>query len=92
MKTPKTRNSSGWDIVLFSVTDAFEERYFTDTVRYPHAKKLINTAVSRARKMLVIIGDAEDWKKRNGQLISELFSVGKETSPKEKLSGLIQGS
>ncbi len=74
-----------WDIVLFSVTDCFNEAHFTDTVHTPQALKLINTAVSRAKKMLILVGDAEDWKGRNGQLISELFAVGKEIEAKEKL-------
>ena len=75
-----------WDVVLFSVTDCFEEKYLTDTVRNLQALKLINTAVSRAKKMLVLIGDAEDWKGKPGQLISELFAVGTEIVPEERLS------
>lgn len=71
-----------WDIVLFSVTDCFEERFFTDS-RKAESLKLINTAVSRAKKMLVLIGDAESWKGRPGQLISELFAVGQEITQKE---------
>ncbi len=73
-----------WDVVLFSITDAFDEMFFTNS-RKPEALKLINTAVSRARKMLIIIGDAEDWKGKPGQLISELFAVGKEISDKERI-------
>ena len=74
-----------WDIVLFSVTDCFAEAHFTDTVRTPQALKLINTAVSRAKKMLILVGDAEDWKGKNGQLISELFAVGTEIGTKDQL-------
>ena len=36
--------------------------------------------------MLVLIGDADDWKGKYGQLISELFAVGTEISPKERLT------
>lgn len=79
-----------WDIVLFSVTDAFDEKHFTDTVRNPQAMKLINTAVSRAKKMLVIVGDAEDWKGKTGQLVSELFAVGTEIDPQEKIVRMVQ--
>ena len=81
-----------WDIVLFSVTDVFDEAHFTDTVRNSQAKKLINTAVSRAKKMLVLVGDAEDWKGRPGQLISELFAVGTEIDTKEKIVKMVQES
>ena len=80
-----------WDIVLFSVTDCYDERHFTETIRNQQARKLINTAVSRARKMLVIIGDAEDWKGKSGQLISELFAVGTEISTKEKVVEMVRG-
>lgn len=81
-----------WDIVLFSVTDVFDEAHFTDTVRNPQSRKLINTAVSRAKKMLVLVGDAEDWKGRSGQLISELFAVGTEIDAKEKIVRMVQSS
>lgn len=77
-----------WDIVLFSVTDAFDEMYFTNS-RKPEALKLINTAVSRAKKMLVLIGDADDWKGKNGQMISELFAVGTEISEKERIAEMV---
>ena len=80
-----------WDIVLFSVTDCFEERHFTDTRRPGPALKLINTAVSRAKKMLVLVGDAEDWRGRPGQLISELFFVASEIGPKENVVEQVQG-
>ena len=79
-----------WDIVLFSITDRFDEKHFTDTLRNPQALRLINTAVSRARKMLVLIGDEDDWKGRGGQLISELFAVSTEISEKENLVRLLQ--
>ncbi len=79
-----------WDIVLFSVTDCFGEKHFTDTVYNAQALKLINTAVSRARKMLVLVGDAEDWKGKPGQLISELFAVGTEITPRERIVETLQ--
>ena len=69
-----------WDVVLFSVTDTYDEMWSTNSFR-PDALKLINTAVSRAKKMLILIGDADDWKPRNGQLIADLFRVAEEVSP-----------
>lgn len=79
-----------WDILLFSITDAFDEMYFTNS-RDMNALKLINTAVSRARKMLVLIGDAEDWKGKNGQMISELFAIGTEISENENIVEKVLG-
>lgn len=78
-----------WDIVLFSITDCFDEMFFTNSQR-PESLKLINTAVSRAKKMLILIGDAEDWKGKNGQLISELFAVGREITEKEKVVEMLR--
>ena len=47
-------------MVLFSITDTWNEKYLTDSTRL-EAKKLINTAVSRAKKLLVLVGDADSW-------------------------------
>ena len=78
-----------WDIVLFSVTDSFDESFFTNS-RYPETLKLINTAVSRAKKTLILIGDADSWKGQNGQMISELFAVGTEIPENEKVVESLQ--
>ena len=32
-------------------------------------------SVSRARKTLILVGDAAEWKRRPGQLLSELFEI-----------------
>ena len=69
-----------WDVVLFSVTDSFDEKWSTNSAR-PDALKLINTAVSRARKLLILVGDAADWMKRDGQLITDLFRAAREVNP-----------
>ena len=65
-----------WDVVLFSITDTWNEKYLTDSSRL-EAKKLINTAVSRAKKLLVLVGDADSWLQHGGQLISDLFRVAR---------------
>ena len=63
-----------WDVVIFSVTDSFEEAFLTNS-RRPESLKLLNTAVSRARKTLILVGDVADWKRRPGQLLSELLGI-----------------
>ena len=63
-----------WDVVIFSVTDSFQEAFLTNSRRLESLKQL-NTAVSRARKMLILVGDVSDWKRRPGQLLSELFGI-----------------
>ena len=77
-----------WDVVLFSVTDAFDEKFYSDSSR-PDSLKLINTAVSRAKKMLILVGDADDWKNRNGQLIADLFRVAEEVDPEIRFEDYI---
>ena len=69
-----------WDVVIFSVTDSFQEAFLTDS-RRPESLRLLNTAVSRARKLLILVGDAADWQRRPGQLLSELLRLA---SPAEK--------
>ena len=71
-----------WDVVLFSITDSYAEKWLTNSSRL-ESLKLINTAVSRAKKMLILVGDADDWKGRSGQLISDLFRVAKEADPEK---------
>lgn len=73
-----------WDIILFSITDCFDEKHFTNSQRI-ESLKLINTAVSRAKKTLILVGDVDDWKGKNGQLISELLEVGTEISSVERI-------
>ena len=62
------------DVVLYSITDTFKEKSFTDSSDL-ESGKLINTAVSRAKKLLILVGDADSWLQHSGQLISELFRV-----------------
>ena len=77
-----------WDVVLFSVTDAFDEKFYSDSNK-PGSLKLINTAVSRAKKMLILVGDADDWKNRDGQLIADLFRVADEADPEIRFEDYI---
>lgn len=66
-----------WDTVILSVTDT-KNMFFTDTLN-PLTKglQLINTAVSRAKKRLVIVCDAGFWKKADGQMIKDLIDISK---------------
>lgn len=67
-----------WDTVILSVADdRLQDRpvplRFTSTVD-PQAvgRKVINTAVSRAKKRLVIVCDKEFWTGKEGELIGKL--------------------
>ncbi len=63
-----------WDTVILSVCDR-ENMYFTDTMnKRSKGLELINTAISRARKNLIIVCDKEFWSKCEGQLICALVN------------------
>lgn len=67
-----------WDTVVLSVVDT-TKKWFTDSnCPKSNGLKVINTAVSRAKKELVIVCDVEYWKKQNEQLIGKLIKIGKE--------------
>lgn len=67
-----------WDTVILSVVDT-NDKWFVDTTN-PLSKglNLVNTAVSRARKQLVIVCDRQFWKNQSGQLITDLINDGEE--------------
>ena len=61
-----------FDTVLFSVVDS-TNRWFTDTLnKVSNGKCVVNTAVSRAKKKLVIFCNAKYWKTQKNQLIGKL--------------------
>ena len=65
-----------WDTVILSVSDT-SDKWFTDSQnRVSKGKNLINTAVSRARKRLIIVCDYNYWIKQNNQLITGLLKAG----------------
>ena len=64
-----------WDTVFLSVVDGrFDLPYFTDSTN-PQSGGLhvINTAISRARKHLVLVCDRGFWEDRPAQLISQVL-------------------
>ncbi len=60
-----------WDTVIFSAVDTVD-RYFTDSNRSV-GRRVINTAVSRARKKLVIICDTDYWLRQKDQMLCRLI-------------------
>ncbi len=67
-----------WETVILSVVDT-SDKWFVDTTK-PISKglNLVNTAVSRAKKNLIIICDKTYWTGQQGQLITELLKCGNE--------------
>ncbi len=66
-----------WDTVILSVCDT-KDAYFVNS-GFTVGKCVLNTAISRAKKRLVIVCDTDFWGSERKQLISELIaqSTGK---------------
>ena len=80
MKILTVHGSQGreWDTVIVSVADT-SDKWFVDTLNLAsRGLNLVNTAVSRTRKDLILVCDASYWKRQTGQLISDLIHIGRE--------------
>ena len=68
-----------WDTVILSVADdATAEKFFTDTIRRDSGgAQVINTAVSRAKRNLVIVCNYNYWVKQENQLLTDLLKISK---------------
>ena len=61
-----------WDILFFSVVDT-DRKWFTDTVRsLTQGKMVVNTALSRARRAVILVCDVFYWSGHTDQLIGQL--------------------
>lgn len=64
-----------WDTVILSVCDTFD-RYFTDSCNpKTDGKRILNTAISRVKKRLIIVCDYNYWVNETNQLIGKLLKV-----------------
>ena len=65
-----------WDTLIFSAVDNSPgSLWFSDSLSpKSRGKAIINTAVSRARKQLVIVCDRSFWENNRNQLISQLIA------------------
>ena len=64
-----------WHTVILSVVDTYD-KWFTDSKNeLSKGLNLINTAVSRAKKRLIIVGDLNYWHRQQGQLLQGLVAV-----------------
>lgn len=69
-----------WDTVIISVCDGRAcgedkpPRFTSTAVKGSIGSKVINTAVSRAKKRLVIVCDTDYWRGKIGELLSEILS------------------
>ncbi|GHT33402.1 hypothetical protein FACS189434_07430 [Bacteroidia bacterium] len=66
-----------WNTVILSVVDTADKWFVDTTIPISKGLNLVNTAVSRAKKNLIIVCDTNYWFNQNGQLITELLKSGK---------------
>lgn len=67
-----------WNTVILSVVDTFDKWFVDSQNQMSKGLNLVNTAVSRAKKNLVIVCDIQYWKNQDNQLISDLIKNGRE--------------
>lgn len=61
-----------WNTVFFSAVDT-NDMYFTNSAkRASHGLEVVNTAVSRAKRRLIIVCDAIYWSTQYGQLLCKI--------------------
>lgn len=60
-----------WDTVILSVVDG-RSPYFVDS-NLPIGRAVLNTAISRTRRKLILVCDASTWAKKQNQIITSLI-------------------
>lgn len=61
-----------WDTVILSVVDAGKNFFMATNNPVSHGKQVINTAISRARKNLVVVCNTSYWGNLENELIGKL--------------------
>lgn len=62
-----------WDVVILSVVDTYDKWFVDSQNKMSKGLNLVNTAVSRAKQMLIIVCDETYWLHQKGQLITDLM-------------------
>ena len=61
-----------WDTVIISVVDAKRKFFMSSRNKKSNGLRVVNTAISRAKKELVLVMDCECWSNEKIELLSEL--------------------
>ncbi len=62
-----------WDTVFFSVVDTSDMFFCNTRKTFTKGKQVVSTAVSRAKRRLVIVCDYDYWAAQSNQLITDLI-------------------
>ncbi len=80
---------SEWDVVIISAVDSmvFGDAWYMNTAKggASNAIKIINTAVSRARQLLILVCDIASWQQHPNQFLSKIIEIAKEHEPEDPL-------
>ena len=63
-----------WDTVVFSAVDTTNKWFTTSRISKSGGKQVLNTAISRAKKRLVIVCDYEHWLNQPRELLGEIVA------------------
>ncbi|MCP4438832.1 MAG: hypothetical protein GY810_07795 [Aureispira sp.] len=64
-----------WHTVILSVVDTYDKWFTDSTNKMSKGLNLINTAVSRAKIRLIIVGDTKFWERQQKQLLCGLLEI-----------------
>jgi superfamily I DNA and/or RNA helicase len=67
-----------WDTVILSIVDTSDKWFVDSRSKISNGLNLLNTAVSRTKKCLIIVCDYHYWKNQNGQLVTDLLAAGEQ--------------
>ena len=65
-----------WDTVIISVVDATWKFFMSSKNQKSNGLRIVNTAISRAKKKLVIVLDSNSWEFCKNELITEITKIG----------------
>ena len=66
-----------WDTVIISVVDAKRKFFISSKNKKSNGLRIVNTAISRAKKNLVLVLDLNCWSYCSNELITEIAKIGK---------------
>ncbi len=81
--TVHASQSREWDTVIFSVVDSTNKWFTNSNSNVSNGLKIINTAVSRVKKKLIIVCDVKYWMNQKKQLIGQILQIGEELNFEE---------
>ena len=85
---------SEWNVVVVSVVDsmAYRDSWYMNTVKdqgVPYAIKIINTAISRTKGLLILVCDIASWQQYPNQFISKIIGIAEKHNAEDPLPNVI---